>query len=359
MLGTASYMFSPRKPVFTLDIYTQKGGEGAKVSGGVFFYNETVTFFACVKDSDGHQLRDIHVEVTISSPLNIVQKEETITGGKGVGTISFAIPYPQPALKTLVEVWNVDAEAKIGEETVRDSLTFEVRALPSIDIYTNKGGKGHNVSSDAFFNAETITVYVNVTEAVVNIPLENVQVRFQSRGPLNSFENITYSEERITDANGICIMNLTTLIQSKPLEIVIGIWNITATVESTEDTLVFEVKKTLIRGIDVFTDKGGRGMHKPCLRPFYLNETITIYAEVTNGTKPLSGVFVAFGLENFGNKLSIFGQNTTDGSGIAIWNFRIPLDDTWLGTWVVYANIDVPETGKSTDTLTFECKASE
>ncbi|MEM2917563.1 MAG: hypothetical protein QXN63_04335 [Candidatus Bathyarchaeia archaeon] len=359
MLGTASYMLTPHKPTYALDIYTQKGGEGENTPSGSFFHNETITLFACVKDSTGHQLRDVLVNFTIVGPSNFVQKNATRTAGKGVGAISFTIPHTQPTLKTLVDVWNVDAEAKIGEETLRDSLTFEVKAVPSIDIYTNKGGKGDNVSSNVFFCNETITVYANVTEGTIYLPIENAPITFQVFGPLNKYENITYQEQKITNATGISFINLTTLIQSKPFEVILGVWNITATAENAIDKILFEIRIPPIRWIDVFTDKGGRGPHKPCLQPYHILDKLLFYAEVMNGTKPITYGDVIFTIVNVDTNLKwLMPPCMLNSSGIAHYGFPIPDDKEWLGTWILYANISI-EGQVFSDTLIFEVKPAE
>ncbi|MEM2975539.1 MAG: hypothetical protein QW821_03895, partial [Candidatus Bathyarchaeia archaeon] len=272
----------------------------------------------------------------------------------------------QPALKTLVDVWNVNAEARIGEEIVRDSLTFEVKALPSLDIYTNKGGKGHNVSSNAFFYNETITIYANVIDANIHLPIENMPVKFYVNGPPNKYQNITYKEEKITDAYGNCAIILENM-QSKPFEIIIGNWSIKGILENVGfDIITFEVMlpQTIpTLGIDVYTDRGGKGLRRPSLA-YESGETVYIFAMVTNATGgPLKNYFVSFAVVNPKGAIVHPSSSSTNESGIATTSFttlnvtKYPeYASDWIGTWIVYANVEI-NGQRYIDTLTFECVA--
>lgn len=99
-----------------------------------------------------------------------------------------------------------------------------------------------------------------------------------------------------------------------------------------------------VPSIDVFTQKGGEGklVASP---PFYPDEEVMLYARVTFSDYPEQNKFVAFQIfDPYGETYILYG--TTNGSGVASKNFRLPEAETPedLGTWRILATVNVAET---------------
>lgn len=107
--------------------------------------------------------------------------------------------------------------------------------------------------------------------------------------------------------------------------------------------------------IDLFSQNGGRGINKPCSN-FTQNQTVTLYAEARNASNaPQVGRFVSFEVHWPANGTgSILDLETvqTNGTGIALTQFSIPLSSNSLGKWLVYSTV-VVDGQFLADTLTF------
>jgi hypothetical protein len=102
--------------------------------------------------------------------------------------------------------------------------------------------------------------------------------------------------------------------------------------------------------IDVYTQKGGRGINKPSGN-FTLNETlnktappplVTLYAEVKNASNQPAAGLVTFVVHwPLNGSIILVGENATDSLGNASYQFRIPPTNSSEGQWLVYASVDV------------------
>ncbi|MCW4053227.1 MAG: hypothetical protein NWE78_08495 [Candidatus Bathyarchaeota archaeon] len=106
-----------------------------------------------------------------------------------------------------------------------------------------------------------------------------------------------------------------------------------------------------VPSIDVFTQRGGEGklVASP---PFCPDEDVILYANVTFSGFPEQNKFVAFQIfDPYGETYILYGS--TNGSGVASGNFRLPEAETQddLGIWTVLATVNVAETivGDSVD----------
>lgn len=113
-----------------------------------------------------------------------------------------------------------------------------------IDVYTQRGGKGLSMQSDAFAPNENVILYAEVAKNAA--PAPDKAVEFVIRGPRNPYHNysmILYAE---TNASGIASTSFRILWSVEHgEEISFGIWNVTARVELGGqvicDSVTFEV----------------------------------------------------------------------------------------------------------------------
>jgi hypothetical protein len=110
-----------------------------------------------------------------------------------------------------------------------------------VDVYTLKGGRGIGKEGGAFAPQQEVQFYAF---AISGSPIVNETVMFEIHGPINEIENFSLITSAWTNESGIATINyrIPNLI---PLETVLGMWNISATVEingdRTVDTMPFEV----------------------------------------------------------------------------------------------------------------------
>jgi hypothetical protein len=111
--------------------------------------------------------------------------------------------------------------------------------------------------------------------------------------------------------------------------------------------------------IDVYTQKGGQGKDKPGGN-FTPLEWMNLTAQVKNASgNPLGGRLVSFEIykpanTTTGATIAIIGTATTNPSGMATYNFRIPpsLVPNTIGSWLLYVTASVDDQ-IVVDTVTF------
>jgi hypothetical protein len=111
-----------------------------------------------------------------------------------------------------------------------------------IDVFTQKkpyGGRGFNVSSDAFSIGENVTLYALVQYN--NWPVPSLLVAFHINGPLNSIYNVTFSRVAETNDTGIATLTFTL---PRDEEVASGSWNVLCNAkigdEMVSDYLTFQ-----------------------------------------------------------------------------------------------------------------------
>jgi len=117
----------------------------------------------------------------------------------------------------------------------------------SIDLYTQKepySGRGPDQPSDAFAPQEEVILHAYVTYR--DDPVPGKIVAFEVHGPVNRFENLSFTRTAVTDANGIANVSFRiTWPNGYREEVVFGVWNVVAVVDIAEvavnDTLSFLV----------------------------------------------------------------------------------------------------------------------
>jgi len=230
-----------------------------------------------------------------------------------------------------------------------------------LDAFTPKGGQGSTIVSSSYFYNQNVSIFALIKDESDN-PLANTSVIFQIYGPPNPYNNLTITETIDTNASGIAMINLSVPFNGTYPETVIGVWSVIVTAQIVQgeeivDTLAFEVEQPPSPYVDLYTDRGGQGANiaSPSYNP---NDTVTLYARVSDGNDPVGGYFAAFSVFRLAEDLTttvLVRTGQTNASGIASISFRLDPDPTrCLGSWQVLTRVMIK--GQDyVDTLTFDC----
>jgi len=230
-LTSSPYVFLIEGP--SIDVYTQKGGEGFNQPSAPFAPGEQIQIYANVTyEGVGVEGKLVAFEVFNAENTSVLARVAE-TNQNGIASMYFRIP--QNGLpEQVIGIWTIFATVSIGEQTVSDMLNFEVSGI-MIDLYTQRGGRGPDLPSDAFAPQEEVIFYASVTYDFD--PVEAKIVAFQIFDANNSLIDYRTAE---TNATGIALINMR--IPSTPI---FGTWCAIATVEVlnlvVNDTLTFKV----------------------------------------------------------------------------------------------------------------------
>lgn len=237
------------------------------------------------------------------------------------------------------------------------------RPRAMLDAYTGKGGSGPNVVSSSYLANENLTMFASLKDESDN-PMVDTTVTFELHGPPNPYSNITVQVTVETDSSGVAVANVTIPYGDAPSETVVGIWSAVARTEISgdqiDDSVAFEVKQPPTPFVDVYTDRGGRGSNMPG-QQYDLDETVRIYAEVSDGTDPVVNGDVTFAVyapspADEGQSITFLVVNSTDEFGIAESSLKPPpVAEISTGIWRVIVTVRVGDQ-VFMDALTFEVK---
>ena len=135
-----------------------------------------------------------------------------------------------------------------------------------VDVYTQKGGKGLNVSDGIFDPWRNVPLYAEVSNS--SVPVSDKEVVFEVYGPKNPYYNFSAVKKAMTNASGIASTNFSipTIIPNGK-EITFGIWSVSAKASFGErvvcDNLTFEVGY-VVKVVSVVT---GTLLNETCLKP--------------------------------------------------------------------------------------------
>jgi Dockerin type I domain len=105
--------------------------------------------------------------------------------------------------------------------------------------------------------------------------------------------------------------------------------------------------------LDVFSDKGGRGLNIPC-DDCYLGERMVLFANATYAGWPEFGKDVAFQIMDPSGMTMAILYSRTDEFGIANVNWSLPYTEGELfGNWTIVGTVNIEGVGV-TDALTFQ-----
>jgi hypothetical protein len=238
------------------------------------------------------------------------------------------------------------------------SLQIELEpTVATVDAYTEKGGYGPGIVSSSYLNNENVSIFAYLKD-LTDKPVAGATVTFEIHGPLGS--NIKLTQTATTNSSGVAVATVTPSHQADQQENVLGVWTATATTDiagtQIVDSLAFEIKTPPSPFIDVYTDRGGNGSNTPS-QPYSLDETVNLYAKLSNGTSPVEGIQVAFYIYDPENSIVLVPTPESNSSGIAEATFRIPNVPEAIGPWRVMVTARVYDE-RLVDALTFECNSN-
>jgi hypothetical protein len=112
-----------------------------------------------------------------------------------------------------------------------------IRCSPSIslDLYTQNGGKGSNISGGNFAAGENMVLYVDLNKN--GTPIGNQAIMLEIVGPSNQYQNVTALLVTVTNSSGIGLATFTIPAPAEHLnEIVVGTWAVQAQTGLDYDT---------------------------------------------------------------------------------------------------------------------------
>jgi hypothetical protein len=134
LFGGVSYLLFPQASVqeskASIDVYTQKGGQGKDQQGGNFAPLEWMNLSAEVKDASNKPLGSRLVSFEIHEPTNITTGASisimgvATTNSSGIAIYSFRIP-PSDATNSIGR-WLVYVNVPVDDQVLVDTLTFLV-----------------------------------------------------------------------------------------------------------------------------------------------------------------------------------------------------------------------------------------
>lgn len=215
-----------------VDLYNQRGGEGPNQPSEAFAPGEKVILYAHVTYNDtAVQGKLVAFEVLDASGTCVLDRTDD-TDIHGIASVNFTIcPICLPGQ---FGIWTAIAVVSVAEKIVNDTLAFRVTG-PMIDLFTQKGGYGPNMPSDAFAPQEEVILYACVRYDCN--PLEGKLVAFEVLNPTN--DCVTYRTDA-TNASGIAAVSFRI-----PSNATFGTYTVIATVSVIErtinDTLTYKV----------------------------------------------------------------------------------------------------------------------
>jgi hypothetical protein len=130
--GSVSYLFFPQVTVqaytASIDVFTQKGGQGKDQPGGNFTPLDWINLTAEVRNASNYQLSGRLVSLEIYKPANATTGAITgvaTTNSSGIAIYSFRIP-PSDAPNTIGK-WLVYSTVDVDGQLLVDTLTFSVQ----------------------------------------------------------------------------------------------------------------------------------------------------------------------------------------------------------------------------------------
>ncbi len=338
-LGIASYSFfigtpTPKNLENLLDLYTQKGGAGTNVSGGIFEPNDTAQLYAFLTNG-GVPVNNTEITYQINHNGDVQSTRTAFTNESGIadGNFSFLLSQDSSTLGT----WYILASATVENKTARDTMDILCQSESSqLRLQIMRDSE----QNTAFLPEDNATLTASLTYKTQ--PIEATNTTFEVKTPNST---IFLTESIPTDSSGTA-----TIIFQIPQNNSLGSWSVT--VQSTAygqlvtDTGTFECR-LLPPVLDVFTQRGGYGPNEPS-KPFAPYEQVNIYAQVRDEfNKTIPYILIGFEIRA---DTTQFRSAQTNASGIAEINFTMPVS---FDIYVVHSTYAYSDTLLLNDTLTF------
>jgi hypothetical protein len=213
-----------------------------------------------------------------------------------------------------------------------------------LDVFTQKGGIGINVSGGNFEPFDNVSIDAYLTQG--GIKLENCTVTFSIQKPDGT--NIVWTAS--TNDSGLAEIDVSLLPSEGH---VIGTWHVLANAtvdnEAVSDTLDFKCESQSAQ-IDLVSESNG----VPSIS-FLPNETVLLEARLSYKNASIAGTPVTFYAQTANNTEFLLQNATTNSLGTANVTFRIPWpSDLSLGIWQASAASEVYGQDLNT-TISFGC----
>jgi hypothetical protein len=350
-LGIASLgLFGPTPPVspseVVLDVYTQKGGIGSNVSGGVFETLDVVSLYAYVTKG-GVAVNGSVVTFTVEAPdaREIMMEATTNSSGIACSFLSFL-----PSEGRVVGNWDVIANATVSDKSTMDELALQAQTEEAQLVLFSRR---NSAVSTIFLPNETVILEAQASYR--NASMLSLPINFTVLTPSGT---VNLTKTVLADVDGVA--NVTFQIPWLPSPTSLGIWQ--ALVEAVIYEEPFNVSvsfecKLLPVTIDVFTQHGGYGQNVAG-GTFALSDTVLIYAQIRDQLNKTAsaGWLIAFQVVGPVGSPE-YRTLYTDETGTAGFAHPIPNDPAYAGTYIVYASADYfdayDNSVKIIDTLTF------
>ena len=194
-----------------------------------------------------------------------------------------------------------------------------------LDVFTQKGGIGINVSGGNFEPLDNVSIIAYLTQG--GIKVENRPVTFSIQKPDDTYIVRTAS----TNDSGLAETDVSLLPSEGH---VIGTWQVLANAtvdnEAVNDTLDFKCESQSAR-IDLFSERNG----VPSIS-FLPNQTVLLEAQLSYKNASIAGTPVTFDATTPNDTDFPLPTVTTNSLGTANVTFLIPWpSDVSLGTWQV------------------------
>jgi hypothetical protein len=151
---------------------------------------------------------------------------------------------------TLLLVSTLICEEVFSESAKAAYLGPAPHPLIILDIYTQKGGKGWNVSGGDFEPQQNVILYAEAKYArneptSNNLPIKNLEVTFEVTGPANSYHNFSAALNATTNALSIASATFAVPISAERATYC-GTWTVSAGYRTLDmategDTMMFDV----------------------------------------------------------------------------------------------------------------------
>ncbi|HYB68472.1 MAG TPA: hypothetical protein VEC97_02905 [Candidatus Acidoferrales bacterium] len=201
-----------------------------------------------------------------------------------------------------------------------------------LDVFTQKGGTGINVSGGNFEPFDNVSILAYLTQG--GIKVENRPVTFSIQEPNGTYMVRTAS----TNDSGLAETDVS-LLPSEGHD-VIGTWqvlaNATVSNEAVNDTLEFTCESQSAR-IELFSESNG----VPSIS-FLPNETVLLEAQLSYKNASIAGTPVTFDVTTPNDTEFLLQTASTNSLGTANLTFSIPWpSENSLGIWQVSAASEV------------------
>jgi hypothetical protein len=210
-LGALSFgLFSQAPPNVQIDVSAKKNGAPSLS----FLPLDQVLIEAHVSSNNAPVVgTPVDFEVESPNGTDFHPPVQTVrTDSRGIANITFQIPWPSILTSQSIwelGTWQTNATAKVNGQALHATTNYTCETLkPTIDLYTEKGGRGPNAPGGTFTTNETVLVYVEVRNEL-NQTVPNWQIGFEALISTNGGANYTtytfYSQ--VTNASGIATIH--------------------------------------------------------------------------------------------------------------------------------------------------------